>query len=534
MKNFFISLCIFSPVALFAQNKVGVGTNSPQQRLSVDSTLVIDQGNFDDGTKPALRFGSGSGEAIGSRRIAAGTNPFGLDFWTNSNRRMVISNGGNVGIGENTPGFPLNFASTLGDKISLYGNSGSTYGLGIQNLLLQIHTDVIGADIAFGYGSSGSFVERMRVKGNGMVGIGITNPIEQLHVYDTANTGYPLFVESNNSSAAFISIGSRNNTSGVGVSYYRSGVYKGDTYLNPTNDYQVDLASVGNILFGKNSNGFIGLGTTSPQQNLSVNNGMNIDQANINNGTLTNGLSFGSGSGEGIASKRSATGNQFGLDFYTNFTNRMSVTSLGKVGIGTSAPGAKLQINQVGNWQNSENVDNALEIWDNAETLYMGADEINNLSYIQAVGNGFVHTLALNPRTGNVAIGKSSATVPLDVAGNIKTSGDIQVQTDRGIVRNSGTEQLKYVVTGAALATTQAAFQTDATGLLFAQTFSATPTVYVANILPNGANPLGDIDKVFITLYNVTTTGCSMKVHNAHNASITFNAVWQIVAIGPQ
>ncbi len=534
MKKIFFCILMGSPLFLFAQGKVAIGPIVPQQRLSVDSTENVDQGNYDDGTKPSLRFGSASGEAIGSRRVSGGTNPFGIDFFTNSIKRMVLSNGGNLGIGELAPGFPLNFASTLGDKISLYGNSGSTYGFGIQSLLMQIHSDVAGSDIAFGYGSSTAFVERMRIKGNGMVGIGVVNPIEQLHIYDTANTGYPFYVESNNVNASFIAVNTRNNTASVGISYYRGGSYKGDNYLNPTNDYVIELAPVGSIFFGKSTNGFIGLSTNSPQQNLSVNMGMNIDQANSNTGTTTNILSFGNASGEGIGSKRNAGGNFAGLDLYTNFINRMAVTNAGLVGIGVTNPGAKLQINQVGNWTNSEGQTNALEIWDNNETLYMGADEVNNLSYIQAVGNGFVHTLALNPRTGNVAIGKNTATVPLDVAGNIKTTGDIVVQTDRGLVRNSGTEQLKYVVSGATLTTTQSAFQTDNIGLAFAQSFSTPPTVYVANIKPDGANPMGSTDKVLITITNVTTTGCTLYVHNTHNASITFDAVWQIVAIGPQ
>jgi hypothetical protein len=84
--------------------------------------------------------------------------------------------GGNVGIGTSTPGFPLNFASTSGDKISLWGGSGAHYGVGIQGGLLQIHTDIVSSDITFGYGSSGAFTEKMRIKGNGNVGIGTSTP----------------------------------------------------------------------------------------------------------------------------------------------------------------------------------------------------------------------------------------------------------------------------------------------------------------------------------------------------------------------
>jgi hypothetical protein len=80
--------------------------------------------------------------------------------------RMRITSSGQVGIGTSSPGFPLNFANTVGDKISLYGNTGNHFGLGIQSSLLQIHTDIAGSDIAFGYGSSGSFTERMRILNN--------------------------------------------------------------------------------------------------------------------------------------------------------------------------------------------------------------------------------------------------------------------------------------------------------------------------------------------------------------------------------
>jgi len=102
-----------------------------------------------------------------------------------SNSRMFMTDAGNVGIGTTTPGFPLTFPNVLGDKISLWGQSGNNYGFGIRGSLLQIHTDSTGADIAFGSGSSaGDFTmtETMRIKGNGNVGIGTAAPAAKLDV----------------------------------------------------------------------------------------------------------------------------------------------------------------------------------------------------------------------------------------------------------------------------------------------------------------------------------------------------------------
>lgn len=98
----------------------------------------------------------------------------------------------------------------------------------------------------------------------------------------------------------------------------------------------------------------VGIGTQTPLQRLSISGGMNVDQDNLNNGSLyvnggtsgpANALIFGGDkSGEGIASKRTADPNRFGLDFYTNYINRMTIKNNGQVGIGTLNPDQTLSV----------------------------------------------------------------------------------------------------------------------------------------------------------------------------------------------
>jgi len=96
---------------------------------------------------------------------------FGYGTSAKLNETLRIKGSGKVGIGVN-PDFPLSFPSVLGDKINLWGGAGAHYGFGVQNDLLQIHTDGTQADIAFGSGSSTNFAENMRVKGSNSILLG--------------------------------------------------------------------------------------------------------------------------------------------------------------------------------------------------------------------------------------------------------------------------------------------------------------------------------------------------------------------------
>ena len=91
--------------------------------------------------------------------------------------------------------------------------------------------------------------------------------------------------------------------------------------------------------------------------NQTVSGGMNVvgdtrvDYNGLNKGSYTPAIRFGSGNtGEAIASDRTGSANQGGIDLYTNFTPRVSVTNTGSVGIGTTAPGSTLDVRGTGSF----------------------------------------------------------------------------------------------------------------------------------------------------------------------------------------
>jgi hypothetical protein len=180
--------------------RVGIGTNTPDSRLHVASGASgMDPNGFSvatiensasaymsilSATESGVLFGAGGNSSDGGIIYNNPTVPNGLCLRANNNiSRLVISADGNVGIGNFLPAFPLSFTSTLGDKITLWGNNpASHFGFGIQPALLQIMTGESTSDIVFGYGGSTSFTEGVRITGDGKIGIGTPSPTAELEV----------------------------------------------------------------------------------------------------------------------------------------------------------------------------------------------------------------------------------------------------------------------------------------------------------------------------------------------------------------
>ena len=156
-----------------------------------------------------------------------------------------------------------------------------------------------------------------------------------------------------------------------------------------------------------------------------------IDTANANNAQINPGLTFGSGSGEGIASKRTAGGNQYGLDFYTDFAARVSIINSGNVGIGTTGPDAQLNLGG-GAW-NLASSEGDFKIGNDTYRMKMGValgGAGSGDSRIWAAGGS--NRLMLGSESGsdvltisgsNVGVGTTTPGVALDVKGNVDVSG---------------------------------------------------------------------------------------------------------------
>jgi hypothetical protein len=174
-----------------------------------------------------------------------------------SNAITVLQNG-NVGIGELNPAVPLNFASSLGNKISLWGNGTDHFGLGIQSSLMQVYTNSYFSDIGFGFGNSGAFTETMRIKGNGNMGIGTNNPSYMLTVKNDIN------VDNGDANA-----GTTTNTLKFGGN--GTGESIGSNRTTVTNQWGLDFYTNNVNRMAITLSGNVGIGTTGPTAKLSVN-----------------------------------------------------------------------------------------------------------------------------------------------------------------------------------------------------------------------------------------------------------------------
>ncbi len=239
-------------LSLSTTGNVGIGTTGPSQKLQVAGNIALDA----ELTERFIRVAGSYGGAIRFRGNASAGDDRALQFGTMDGnnlftpRMTVDTNNGNIGIGTTTPTTKFQIygstAGVNGDLITL-GGSGYDTMFGMDTTGAYIYQT--SANRNFSFGSAGSR-SQLILAGNGNVGIGGT-PAVPLDVVGT--------IRSRTSAGVSPS-----------VSLYQPGSAEW-AITNPANTSRLSFmedATTEHMIIDTNGN--VGIGTTSPTTKLAV------------------------------------------------------------------------------------------------------------------------------------------------------------------------------------------------------------------------------------------------------------------------
>ena len=312
----------------FFQGNVGIGTTSPNRKLSVyqsSSSLVADFRSA-SGNNSHISL---SNNASTADQVRIGSASSSLVLSTNYTERMRITDSGNVGIGTTSPGVKLDVSGQIRSNDSFLLQSGTTAIGSIRNQggALDIRGDST-RDVSLGSVTS---PQALFVEGtNGNVGIGTTSPSEKLHVKGN------ILVEDNDSTDTVAQIGNSGDDGWLNL------------YANGTSKAFIGANAVSYF-----NGGNVGIGTTSPSEELEVSGDISIKNKNGSNPTDAGSLYFkeaGSDWGSSMYGFRiNSDGSSNILKFqgaaFAVVKDILTLTrDTGRVGIGTNSPTYKLHV----------------------------------------------------------------------------------------------------------------------------------------------------------------------------------------------
>ena len=264
-----------------ANDRVGIGTTNPSQKLTVEGNIELGTGGYIYGntTTSYLRLNTAVGSLLGYSNAYIGLGPSFVYNIGGSEKFRISSANGNVGIGTTSPSTSLHVKSTSAG--SGYMTIENTVHYSKLDLKSTTYTGSIIMDGTGGYISGGGLIldsgtnirtqflqggTAKMIINNGNVGIGTTNPGNKLQV-----TGGSIGIDSE-----YAIRDNRNNTI----------LQQSASTLTSNRALLLGNATYSDIVV---PNGNVGIGTTSPSYKLQVNGTIAPEGNEVNNlGTSTN------------------------------------------------------------------------------------------------------------------------------------------------------------------------------------------------------------------------------------------------------
>jgi hypothetical protein len=455
---------------LYINDKVGIGTTTPYANLSIaggitasDTSLAINN-MFRFRGDGVLHWGTNGNSGLLSwdtgKAIVGARSGNDLALYSNAIQNATLTSGGNFGIGTTTPGSMLHlFGTTAGIRVDSNVATNAASDVLIAGSIAGFRTDDFakiqvqrGASLGQGWNflvnnNAGTASEAMRITEAGNVGIGTTTPVGNLDV--SGSTG----IFTRNSAGGRIVFDDTDVASASTPMNYITGS-DGALQFGAANRASTGLTTGSSEYMRISSTGNVGIGTTTADRALAV-SADNFSQLHVfgtgstqaggiraynNTGAAFTSIeTMGSASVAGPTAGDSVIYSTNNLQFGTGGarTARMFITTAGNVGIGSTTPGAKLEVAGTGNvgiFGSNTHVNQYLMLRGGGTgSGYLGLDTSLNggnggyvlqsgtaksLSFVTNSDTFGAQTAAMTiAQAGNVGIGTTSPWAPLSVTG---------------------------------------------------------------------------------------------------------------------